>query len=101
MVWLPVLLLAETLRPRLHYDVRRWSTVFPVGMYAACSFAVGVADHAGAITSFARAWIWVALVVWAVVFMAMVVRAGQVLRGERPANPRRLDERSPSEHTIA
>lgn len=101
MLWLPVLLLAEMLRPRLHYDVRRWSTVFPVGMYAACSFAVGKADHASAITSFARAWIWVALVVWAVVFMAMIVRAGQVLRGERPANPRRLDERSPSEHTIA
>ena len=35
-LWLPVLLLAEILRPRLHYDVRRWSTVFPVGTYGAC-----------------------------------------------------------------
>ncbi len=35
--WLPVLLAAELLTPRLRYDVRRWSTVFPLGMYAACS----------------------------------------------------------------
>jgi hypothetical protein len=41
MAWLPVLLFAEARYPRLHYDVRRWSTVFPVGMYAACSFVVG------------------------------------------------------------
>ena len=41
--WLPALLAAEVLRPRLRYDVRRWSTVFPVGMYAACSFVVGTA----------------------------------------------------------
>ena len=72
MVWLPVLLLAEALRPRPGYDVRRWSTVFPVGMYAACSFAVGQAGHAGAITSFARAWVWVALVVWVIVSAALL-----------------------------
>ena len=27
--------------PPASYNVRRWSTVFPVGMYAACSFVVG------------------------------------------------------------
>lgn len=32
MLWLPVLVAAELLRPRLRYDVRRWSTVFPFGM---------------------------------------------------------------------
>ena len=55
MLWLPALVLAEALHPRLRYDVRRWSTVFPVGMYAACSFAVGDAAGAPAITGFARA----------------------------------------------
>ena len=58
--WLPVLLAAEVLRPRLRYDVRRWSTVFPVGMYAACSFVVGAAARAPGITDFARVWVWVA-----------------------------------------
>jgi tellurite resistance protein TehA-like permease len=72
MLWLPVLVVAEALRPRLRYDLRRWSTVFPVGMYAACSFAVGSVAHAGAITSFARVWVWVALGVWTAVAAAMV-----------------------------
>jgi len=74
MLWLPLLLLAELLRPRLHYDVRRWSTVFPVGMYAACSFVVGAAAHVHVITDFAEVWVWAALVVWVVVLVAMVRR---------------------------
>lgn len=74
LLWLPVLLLAELLHPRLHYDVRRWSTVFPFGMYAASSFVVGAAAPAGAIAGFARVWIWVAVVVWTAVFVAMIRR---------------------------
>jgi tellurite resistance protein TehA-like permease len=80
MLWLPVLLIAEVVRPRFEYDVRRWSTVFPVGMYAACSFVVGAAAHAGGITSFARAWVWVAVAVWAVVFVAMLYRGVEAIR---------------------
>jgi tellurite resistance protein TehA-like permease len=41
MVWLLPLVAGEVLRPRLTYDVRRWATVFPLGMYAACSLATG------------------------------------------------------------
>ena len=80
MLWLPVLLVAEVVRPRLQYDVRRWSTVFPFGMYAACSFAVGAATHASAITSFARVWVWIALAVWAVVLGAMINRGLPAVR---------------------
>jgi tellurite resistance protein TehA-like permease len=76
--WLPILVVAETVRPRLQYNVRRWSTVFPVGMHAACSFGVGAAVSAGAITTFGRVWVWVALAVWLVVFVAMV-RCGVAL----------------------
>ncbi len=72
MVWLPALVAAEVVRPRLGYDVRRWSTVFPLGMYAACSFVVGEVAGAGAITSFARVWAWVALAGWVAVTAAMV-----------------------------
>lgn len=92
MLWLPVLLVAEALNPRPSYDVRRWSTIFPVGMYAACSFVVGIAARAGAITSFARAWVWVALLVWLIVFVAMLRRGVQVLRGEPPPNSRPTDD---------
>lgn len=87
MLWLPVLLMAEALRPRLHYEVRRWSTVFPVGMYAACSFVVGAAAAAGAITSFARVWVWVALAVWVVVFFALVWRMTGLITGRSSTRP--------------
>lgn len=84
-LWLPVLLGAEALHPRARYDVRRWSTVFPVGMYAACSFVVGAVAGAGPITDFARGWVWVAVVVWAIVLAGMVRRAIRVVRGDAPS----------------
>jgi tellurite resistance protein TehA-like permease len=92
MVWLSVLVYAEFRWPRPRYDTRRWSTVFPLGMYAACSFAVGAAAHADVITSFARIWVWVGLAAWALVFIATLERAATLLRVGRP--PRRRTTRS-------
>jgi tellurite resistance protein TehA-like permease len=80
MLWLAVLVPAEALRPRLAYDIKRWSTVFPFGMYAACSFVVGSAASLGAATSFAQVWVWIALAVWAVVFVAMTLRGVRAAR---------------------
>ena len=75
LVWLPVLLVGEALRPRTGSAVRRWSTVFPVGMYAAMSFAVGDETARPWIVTFARGWTWVAVAVWAVVAAASLRRA--------------------------
>ncbi|MGO9790948.1 MAG: hypothetical protein ACLP8S_16060 [Solirubrobacteraceae bacterium] len=38
--------------------MRRWSTVFPLGMYAASSFVVGALATATAIGDF-RVWVWI------------------------------------------
>jgi hypothetical protein len=84
MAWLPVLVAGEALPPRRGFDARRWSTVFPVGMYAAMSHAVGI-------SGFARAWTWVAVAVWAVVALASVDRART--RGWQP--PRVPDRMAP------
>jgi tellurite resistance protein TehA-like permease len=80
---LPVLLAAEVLHPRLAYDIRRWATVFPVGMYAACSFAVGAAARVSGIASFARVWVWVGVALWLVLFAAMLRRGWRLARGRR------------------
>lgn len=82
MTWLPALLISEALRPRPRYTVRRWSTVFPVGMYAACSFVVGAVTQTSGITDFARVWVWVALAVWLVVFAGMIRRAPRLLHDQ-------------------
>lgn len=83
MLWLPVLVLTEVTHPRLGYNIRRWSTVFPVGMYAACSFAAGTATHASALASFAHAWVWMALAVWAVISAAALHRGWRILEDEQ------------------
>ncbi len=96
-LWLPVLVAAEMLYPRLRYDVRRWSTVFPVGMYAACSFIVGKAATESGITGFARIWVWVAAVVWVVVFAGMLHRGPQFIRGIRqPGSSDRIEDAATS-----
>lgn len=74
-LWLPALLAAELISPRLRYDTRRWATVFPFGMYAVCSVATGSATGIGGIGSFGRVWIWVALAVWAIVMAGMLRRS--------------------------
>jgi tellurite resistance protein TehA-like permease len=71
-LWLPVLVTAELLHPRLRHDRRRWSSVFPVGMYCTCSIAVGRLIGSGTIISLARASIWIALAVWLTTAVAEV-----------------------------
>ena len=98
--WLPVLVIAEAAWPRPGFDLRRWATVFPVGMYAACSGLGGSAAHASLMTTFAQVWVWIALAVWLVVSVATVGRARQIararargiygLRGRRPTAGERV-----------
>jgi tellurite resistance protein TehA-like permease len=86
MLWLVVLLYAEARWPRLRFDSRRWSTVFPLGMYAASSFAVGAGAHAGVITSFARVWVWIGFASWVIVMVGTIGRRVDVVRGHGPAD---------------
>jgi hypothetical protein len=74
MLWLPFLVAGELRHPRLGALGRRWATVFPLGMYAAMSFAVARVADLPAVHAFALAWTAVATVVWAVVAAAAVTR---------------------------
>ena len=78
LLWLPVLIVTELLNPRLGYDLRRWSTVFPVGMYATSSFVVAAAASTSVPTEFARTWVWVALALWVAVAAAHAVAAARI-----------------------
>jgi tellurite resistance protein TehA-like permease len=93
-LWLPALLTGEVIAPRLAYDTRRWSTVFPFGMYAVCSIAIGSISGIGGISDFGRVWIWLALAVWSLALVGMLGRAvalapnARRLRSELPSRPR-------------
>jgi tellurite resistance protein TehA-like permease len=58
-VWLLPLIVTEAVRPRLAYDVRRWATIFPLGMYPSCSFTVGKVTGIAGIVTFGRVGTWV------------------------------------------
>lgn len=78
--WLPALLAGEVVSRRTAYDPRRWSTVFPLGMVAVCSFAVARVESLEGLADFARAWIWIAFAVWLAVFGGLLRRAAAVVR---------------------
>jgi Voltage-dependent anion channel len=90
MAWLPALLAGEALHPRRAGAPARWSTVFPLGMYAAMSFAVSPLAAAGWIHTFARGWTYVAAAAWALV---MASAAG----GHRGGSGRELEHRALAE----
>lgn len=73
MFWLPILLFAEIWNIRIEYDIRRWSTVFPLGMYAASSFSVGKdVLNVPMILQFAHYWVYVGLFAWCVGMIVML-----------------------------
>jgi tellurite resistance protein TehA-like permease len=74
MLWLVALVIAELRWPRTRYHPHRWSTVFPLGMYAVCSFNVAVANRTPWIADFARGWTWISLAVWTLTFTGMLRR---------------------------
>ena len=80
--WLFPLIAGEVLRPRLSYDVRRWATVFPLGMYAACSFTTGQVTGISGIAGFGHVWTWVAFAVSLVVLAGLFRHGWPVLRGQ-------------------
>jgi tellurite resistance protein TehA-like permease len=91
MAWLLPLVVAEAIRPRLRYDVRRWATVFPLGMYPACSFAVGKVTGIAGIITFAQAGTWVGV---AALLLALVGLARSLHHTWRQADQGVLRARS-------
>ena len=92
MAWLPVLIAGEIAARRLRYDIRRWGTVFPLGMYAACSFTAGQVTGIGGITTFGRVWTWVAV---AATVLALAGLGRSVYRA-RPRSGARAGQRAES-----
>ncbi|GHE53648.1 membrane protein [Streptomyces spiralis] len=82
--WCAVLLVAELARPRLGYDVCRWSTVFPLGMTAAAMLSVASALDIPQLTVVGEAVLWVAVAAWVVVAAAAVTDARAELRSTAP-----------------
>jgi tellurite resistance protein TehA-like permease len=76
-VWLAMLAVSELVALRLSYRLRRWSTLFPVGMYAASGFEVARTSPLHFSGSFAQGWVWVAVALWLVMSAGLARHAAR------------------------
>ncbi|MEU6479577.1 tellurite resistance/C4-dicarboxylate transporter family protein [Streptomyces sp. NPDC047017] len=81
--WYAVLLVAELVRPRPGYDVRRWSTVFPMGMTAAAALSGASALGLPAFSGVGEVLLWIAVAAWLAVAVGAVLDARAELRAAR------------------
>ncbi|WP_020135722.1 tellurite resistance/C4-dicarboxylate transporter family protein [Streptomyces sp. 351MFTsu5.1] len=84
LVWYAVLLVAECLRPRPRYDVRRWATVFPMGMSAAATLSVAAAVDVSWLKVPGEVLLWIAVAAWLAVAVGAVAEARAALRSTGP-----------------
>lgn len=86
--WYVVLLACEAARPRLGYDVRRWSTAFPMGMSAAAVLSVATALHHPWLKVPGQVLLWVAMAAWLAVAAGAVADARAGVTALRSTAPR-------------
>ncbi|MFE9934558.1 tellurite resistance/C4-dicarboxylate transporter family protein [Streptomyces sp. NPDC005533] len=88
LAWYVVLLTAELRHPRPRYDIRRWATVFPLGMTSvAC---LSVADPAGIawLRPLGEVLLWIAVGAWLLTFAALLASHLNARPGSRrPPGP--------------
>ncbi|MDG4863569.1 tellurite resistance/C4-dicarboxylate transporter family protein [Streptomyces sp. T-3] len=67
LAWYAVLVCCELRWPRPGYSVRRWSTVFPLGMTAVAALSTSTALAIPWLWTLGKVLLWLAVLVWAVV----------------------------------
>ncbi|MFE0249667.1 tellurite resistance/C4-dicarboxylate transporter family protein [Streptomyces sp. NPDC059010] len=72
LAWYTVMAVAEIGWPRLHYDVCRWATAFPMGMTAAATLSVSTALDVPWLRTPGEVLLWIAVAAWLAVAMGAV-----------------------------
>ncbi|MFF4578551.1 hypothetical protein [Streptomyces sp. NPDC001389] len=81
LAWYAVLLAAEVRSPRPRYDVRRWSTVFPLGMTATACLAAASVTGPAWLLPLGEVLLWIAVA-------ASALTVAGFLQSRRPRRPR-------------
>jgi tellurite resistance protein TehA-like permease len=85
LVWYVVLLAAELRRPRPGYDIRRWATVFPLGMTATACLSAAAPTGVGWLHPLGEVLLWVAVAAWLLTAAAFLAARTRWTHGRRPA----------------
>jgi tellurite resistance protein TehA-like permease len=89
--WIPMLLLLGIWRYGyerfpFEYDPLYWGAVFPLGMYAACTWQMDRAMEFGFLAGLPRIFFYVALTAWTITFIGMIRMLARGLRQQRAHN---------------
>jgi tellurite resistance protein TehA-like permease len=75
--WIPLLIALLFWRHAMHrvrpvFDLQYWSMVFPLGMYAAATWALSQQNGLEFLAVIPRVWVWIALTSWLFGFVGMI-----------------------------
>jgi tellurite resistance protein TehA-like permease len=75
--WIPLLIIVTVWRHGIErvpltYDLQYWSMVFPLGMYTMATEAYANAARLGFLHEISHAFIWIALIAWAVTAVGLL-----------------------------
>jgi tellurite resistance protein TehA-like permease len=75
--WIPMLAILGVWRHVIRrfpvrYDPLYWGLVFPLGMYTACTYRLAEVLDAPVLMTFARLFIWIALLAWTLTFAGLL-----------------------------
>ncbi|MFG2886363.1 tellurite resistance/C4-dicarboxylate transporter family protein [Streptomyces sp. NPDC048297] len=87
LAWCVVLVVAEVTHPRPRYDLRRWATVFPLGMTAAAMLSVADALGVDWLKGPGRVLVWVSVAAWLAAAAGAVLSARTGTDGEGTGTP--------------
>ncbi len=94
--WIPMLLLLGVWRHvykrfPLRYDPLYWGAVFPLGMYAACTWQLDQAMEFGFLTGLTHAFFYIAVAAWTATFIGMLytLATSFMALSRRASNPGR------------
>lgn len=85
--WYAVLAASEVRWPRLRYDVRRWATIFPMGMTGAATDEVATASGWRWLTTPGHVLVWIAAAAWLVVFAGLLKEAAKMTSQSGTSRP--------------
>ncbi|NUU22214.1 MAG: hypothetical protein HOV68_11985 [Streptomycetaceae bacterium] len=84
LAWYAALALAELYRPRFRYDIRRWATVFPLGMTAVAALLASATAGVAWLDTLGRVLLWIAFAVWTLTLIGFVRSRVRAERARQP-----------------